>query len=118
MQETKLSLYKLHVGSDDADFDKRLDALKKGKGATAYGKSRQDKQPQQSPGSQPKGKKKQGAHPELLVCSQLHLRQGERYHQRYVQHTVGKHVALGNAGAVAGLLQGLLQYMEHTVYLV
>lgn len=56
---------KIYVGSDDADFDKRLDALKKGKGATAYGKSRQDKQPQQSPGAQPKGKKKQGAHPEL-----------------------------------------------------
>ncbi len=56
-----------HAGSEDTDFDKRLDALKKGKGATPYGKSRQDKAPQQSAGAQPQGKKKQGKLSSSLV---------------------------------------------------
>ena len=58
----------IDAGSDDSDFDKRLDALKKGKGATPYGKSRQDKATQQSPGAQSQAKKKPGKLPKTYVC--------------------------------------------------
>jgi hypothetical protein len=60
-----------HAGSEDTDFDKRLDALKKGKGATPYGKSRQDKAPQQSASAQPQGKKKQGKPSAFFVCHMM-----------------------------------------------
>ena len=45
------------AGSDDTDFDKRLDALKKGKGAQGYTKRRQEKSAQPGPGSKPSAKK-------------------------------------------------------------
>lgn len=43
------------AGSDDTDFDKRLDALKKGKGAQGYTKRRQEKSVQQGKPSAKKG---------------------------------------------------------------
>ena len=45
------------AGSDDADFDKRLDALKKGKGAQGYTKRRQEKAAQKGSDSKPSAKK-------------------------------------------------------------
>ncbi|DBB18135.1 TPA: hypothetical protein ACH3X3_003111 [Trebouxia sp. C0006] len=73
---TRLRMQRVRMaGSDDTDFDKRLDALKKGKGATPYGKSRQDKAPQQSAGTQPQGKKKQGAKYDF-TGEQVHFESG------------------------------------------
>lgn len=45
------------AGSDDVDFDKRLDALKKGKGAQRNTKRRQEKAAQKGSESKPSAKK-------------------------------------------------------------
>lgn len=59
------------AGSDDTDFDKRLDALKKGKGPQGYTKRRQEKATQQGP-SQSSAKK--GAMATSTSCELLHSR--------------------------------------------
>lgn len=68
-RQTSVLFEKHFAGSDDTDFDKRLDALKKGKGAQGYTKRRQEKSTQQGP-SQSSAKK--GARATLSSCEPLH----------------------------------------------